>query len=95
MAADSSSQLYSYPVIAFGLDRSSHSKITELFEHLMSLPPMDKNGPMSGRCDFETTQMENFLSQTFDFQNIPGQYIVQGVKSFQLDKSPDSMDPKM
>ncbi|CAF4077081.1 unnamed protein product, partial [Rotaria sp. Silwood1] len=49
---------------------------------------------MSGDCDFETTQMEKFLSQAFNFQNIPEQYIVQGVKSFQIGKSPRSMDPK-
>ncbi|CAF3503841.1 unnamed protein product [Rotaria sp. Silwood1] len=55
---------------------------------------MDKNGSMSGDCDFETTQMEKFLSQAFNFQNIPEQYIVQGVKSFQIGKSPRSMDPK-
>ncbi|CAF1117369.1 unnamed protein product [Rotaria sordida] len=61
----------------------------------MSLPPMDKSGSMSGDCDFETTQMETFLSQTFDFQNLPGEYIVQGVKAFKLGRSLYSMDPKM
>ncbi|CAF4135238.1 unnamed protein product [Rotaria sp. Silwood2] len=95
MPADSSSQMCSYPVMAFGLDRSKDPKILQLFKHLMSLPPMDKNGSMSGKCDFETTQMEKFLSQTFGFQNLPGQYIVQGVKAFRLAQSLRSMDPKM
>ncbi|CAF4567612.1 unnamed protein product, partial [Rotaria sp. Silwood2] len=95
MPADSSSQMCSYPVMAFGLDRLKDPKIPQLFKHLMSLPPMDKNGSMSGKCDFETTQMEKFLSQAFGFQNIPGQYIVQGVKAFRLAQSLRSMDPKM
>jgi hypothetical protein len=56
---------------------------------------MDKYGSMSGDCDFETTQMENFLSETLGFQNLRGQYIVQGVKSFRLGKSLDSMHPNM
>ncbi|CAF1150562.1 unnamed protein product [Rotaria sordida] len=94
IAADSSSQMCSYPVIAFGLNRSTDPNILQLFEHLMSLAPMEKNGPMSGNCDFETTQMEKFLSQTFGFQNLPGQYIVQGVKAFRLSQSINSMDPK-
>ncbi|CAF4840740.1 unnamed protein product, partial [Rotaria sp. Silwood1] len=38
--------------------------------------------------------METFLSQTFGFQNIHGQYIVHGVKAFQLGQSPRSIDPK-
>ncbi|CAF3309781.1 unnamed protein product [Rotaria sp. Silwood2] len=95
MTVDSSSQIRSYPVISFALNHSSHPNITQLFEHLMSLPPMDKNGSMSGNCDFETTQMEKFLSHTFGFQNLPGQYIVQGVKAFRLGKPLNSMDPKM
>ncbi|CAF4107802.1 unnamed protein product, partial [Rotaria sp. Silwood2] len=82
------------PCISFGLHESSNSKMHKLFEHLTSLPPMDKSGSMSGECDFETTQMEKFLSKTFGFQNLSGQYIVQGVKAFQLDKSPLSMDPE-
>ncbi|CAF2984868.1 unnamed protein product [Rotaria sp. Silwood2] len=61
----------------------------------MSLQPMEKNGSMSGNCHSEMTQMEKFLSETFDFQNLPGQYIVQGVKGFQLGRSLYSMDPKM
>ncbi|CAF4505463.1 unnamed protein product, partial [Rotaria sp. Silwood1] len=60
----------------------------------MSLLPMDKNGPMSGDCDLETTQMEKFLSKAFGFRNIHGQCIVQGVKAFQLEQSPRSIDPK-
>ncbi|CAF3145974.1 unnamed protein product [Rotaria sp. Silwood2] len=95
MPADSSSQMCSYPVMAFGLDRSKDPKIPQLFKHLMSLPPMDKNRSMSGNCNSETNQMEKFLSQTFGFQNIPGRYIVQGVKAFRLAQSLRSMDPKM
>jgi hypothetical protein len=55
---------------------------------------MDKNGAMSGNCDAQTTQMENFLLQTFDFQNIPGEHIVQGVRAFRLGKPAISMNPK-
>jgi len=54
---------------------------------------MDKNGPMSGRCGPQTDQMEKFLTHTFGFRNIAGEYIVQGVKSFRLDRPPHSMDP--
>jgi hypothetical protein len=86
MVAPSAPQAYPYDSITFGLNSSSHPKVQELFEHLKSLPAMDKNGPMSGDCDFETTQMEQFLSKTFDFKNPPGQYIVQGVRAFRLDK---------
>ena len=52
---------------------------------------MDKNEPMNGKCTIETVQMEQFLQETFDFRNIPGRYIVPGVKSFQLGLSPHSM----
>ncbi|CAF3550286.1 unnamed protein product [Rotaria sp. Silwood1] len=78
----------------FGLNHSTDSKISQLFKHLISLPPMDKYGSMSGRCDVETTQMETFLSRTFGFQNIHGQYIVHGVKAFHLHRSPYSMNPR-
>jgi hypothetical protein len=77
----------------FGLQQSTTPQIKNLFENLQHLHPMDKKGPMSGRCDQETTQMEYFLSQTFDFKNIPGEYIVQGVKSFQVEKPLQSMLP--
>ncbi|CAF4688932.1 unnamed protein product [Rotaria sp. Silwood1] len=38
--------------------------------------------------------MEKFLSKAFGFRNIHGQCIVQGIKAFQIDKSPRSKDPK-
>ena len=43
---------------------------------------MNKDGPLTGDCDLETTQMENFLEHTFGFKNLDGEYIVQGVKAF-------------
>jgi hypothetical protein len=46
---------------------------------------------MSSDCDYETTQMEKFLSKTFDFKNLSGQYIVQGVRAFRLDKPVESL----
>jgi hypothetical protein len=62
-------------------------KIRDLFNNLMhKLSPMEKQGPMSGSCEIQTRQMENFLYENFHFENIPGEYIVQGVKSFQLGK---------
>lgn len=85
----------SYPSIMFGSDPSSDQSIKGLLKYLMSLPPMDKNGPMNGPCEAQTYQMERFLNDTFGFKNIPGKYIVQGVKSFQLDKRPHQMDPKI
>jgi hypothetical protein len=89
----SSSKSSLYPSLTFGLDQSKHQDIQRLFDHLMSLPPMDKNGRMSGKCAPETDQMEKFLSQTFGFKNIPDKYIVQGVKAFQLAKPIHKMDP--
>ena len=75
----------------FGLDPSSTSKVRDLFDHLLTLQPMDKHGPMSGRCEKETRQMETFLTQTFGFRNIHGKSIVQGVKAFELTQRPESM----
>ncbi|CAF4967324.1 unnamed protein product [Rotaria sp. Silwood1] len=49
---------------------------------------------MSGRCGPQTDQMEKFLFQTFGFKNIPGKDIVQGVRSFKLDKPPHSLNSK-
>ena len=83
-----------YLNIAFGLNQSASQNVQTLFTHLMQLEPMDKKGPMSGRCDQQTTQMEQFLERAFGFRNIPGQYIVQGVKAFELDRPLRSMDPK-
>ncbi|CAM4940145.1 unnamed protein product [Rotaria socialis] len=85
-------QMSAYPSELFGLNQSNQKKINSLFEHLMRLNPMDKNGPMSGKCDRQTDQMNQFLSQTFGFKNIPDKYIVQGVKSFELKYPPDSMN---
>ncbi|CAF4968503.1 unnamed protein product, partial [Rotaria sp. Silwood1] len=52
------------------------------------LAPMDKPGPMGGQCEMQTYQMETFLKENFDFENIPGEYIVQGVKSFRIGQLP-------
>jgi len=76
--------------LQFGVS-SIDSQISDLFQLLKNLPPMDKYGPMSGNCDRETTQMENFLKQLLGFQNIPGEYIVQGVQSFRLNKSIENL----
>jgi hypothetical protein len=92
MVAGSSPQTHSYPIVTYGLNASSHQNVQQLFELLKSLPPMDKYGSMSGDCDYETTQMEKFLSKAFGFKNIPGKDIVHGVKSFQLDKPLHSMN---
>jgi hypothetical protein len=84
----------SNPSVCFGITETSDQKIEELFKYLQSLHPMDKHGSMSGNCDFETTQMEYFLEQNFGFENLPGEHIVQGVRSFKLGKHLDLMDPK-
>ncbi|UJR32974.1 hypothetical protein I4U23_020437 [Adineta vaga] len=82
-----------YLSMIFGLNVSTttNKHIQRLFDELMLLPMMDKNGPMSGKCEFETNQMEQFLTNTFGFQNIPGKYIVQGVRAFQLVRPPKSL----
>ncbi|CAF0984309.1 unnamed protein product [Rotaria sordida] len=90
----SSSQSSFYPSLTFGFNQSSNQVIQQLFEYLMRLDPMNKNGPMSGPCGHQTDQMEKFLSQTFGFRNIPGEYIVQGVRSFKLDNSVSSLKPE-
>ena len=90
-----SNQRVAYPCVQFGLNESSNSSIGSLFVHLMNLHPMEKNRPMSGSCELETIQMENFLSKTFGFRNIPGEYIVPGVKSFRLGKPPHLMVPRL
>jgi len=95
MVAPSTPQMDPYPSILFGLNCSNHQNVQRLFEHLQSLPPMDKYRSMSGDCDIETTQMENFLSKTFGFKNLRGKYIVQGVKSFRLDKPIHSMNTNL
>ncbi|CAF1016467.1 unnamed protein product [Adineta steineri] len=82
-----------YPSITFGLTESIGKNIKHLFYQLMLLNPMDKDGPMSGKCELETDQMEKFLKKTFGFQNISGKYIAQGVKAFQLNKPVRSMSP--
>ncbi|CAF1650739.1 unnamed protein product, partial [Adineta ricciae] len=85
---------YQCPCAVFCDDPCALSKVKGLFEELRKLRPMDKKGPMSGKCDHETTQMESFLTQTFQFRNIPGEYIVQGVKSFHIKSPPKEMNPK-
>jgi hypothetical protein len=92
-AATISSPQYLYSSVYFCATKSNHPKIQQLFEQLKALRPMDKTGSMSGDCDFETTQMETFLSKTFGFMNIDGKDIVQGVKAFQLGKSLNTMKP--
>ncbi|CAF4031374.1 unnamed protein product, partial [Rotaria sp. Silwood1] len=66
----------SYEVVSFGLNHITDQRLNDLFRDLMNLDPMDKNGPMSGRCGPQTDQMEKFLFQTFGFKNIPGKDIV-------------------
>ncbi|CAF1137471.1 unnamed protein product [Rotaria sordida] len=68
--------------------------VRSLFKYLtQSLPIMSKQGPMSGQCIPETNQMENFLKSNFGFHNIDGQYIVSGVRAFELLKPISRLDP--
>ncbi|CAF2223599.1 unnamed protein product [Rotaria magnacalcarata] len=92
-ANKNSSESSLYPCLTFGSNQSSVQDIQNLFEHLMLLEPMNKHGPMSGKCGPQTHQMEQFLAKTFGFKNQPGEYIVQGVKSFKLHNRPDTLDP--
>ncbi|CAF4560550.1 unnamed protein product [Rotaria socialis] len=82
-----------YKSVSFGLNERVDDQLNTLFNSLIHLYPMDKNGPMSGNCDHQTNQMEQFLSQTFGFKNKPGEYIVQGVKFFELEHRLDTMNP--
>lgn len=66
-------------------------RVCNLFDHLITrLNPMDKHGPMCGRCESQTEQMEIFLYNNFGFKNIADEYIVPGVQSFQVDRLPSS-----
>ena len=80
-----------YPTMVFGLEPSTYKDIDRLFNLLMILSPMDKKGPMSGNCNVETTQMEQFLKDQFGFKNSPDEYIVSGVKSFRLARPPHQL----
>ncbi|CAF0790559.1 unnamed protein product [Adineta ricciae] len=82
-----------YPSMIFGVNEHTNQAIKSLFDNLMLLPPMDKRGPMSGNCDYETRQMEQFLTHNFGFQNLHGKHIVDGVRSFVLGKPVRSMSP--
>jgi len=80
-------------VVIFGL-HSANKGIPELFNYLSSLAPMDKYGSMSGDCDRETTEMENFLKETFGFKNIRDEDIVDGVRSFRLERRIQEISPQ-
>ena len=82
-----------YLTMDFGLDRKVYQDMGALFDLLRKLPPMDKHG-MSGKCDAETTQMEQFLYREFGFANIPHQNIVDGVRSFRLGRPPHTLPKK-
>ncbi|CAF1653388.1 unnamed protein product, partial [Adineta ricciae] len=82
-----------YLSMIFGVNEDTDQRIKSLFDKLRLLPPMDKRGSMSGNCDYETTQMEQFLAHNFGFQNSRGKHIVHGVRSFVLEKSMRSMTP--
>ena len=84
MVASLNPQVRQYESDMFGISQFTDRKIIDLFHHLQFLPPMDKYGPMSGNCDLQTTQMENFLQQTFRFRSLPNEYIVSGVRSFRI-----------
>jgi hypothetical protein len=86
------SQTGSYQSVSYPQNLSSiDEKLQNLFNNLMySLYPMDKAGAMSGRCEVQTSQMERFLTKNFHFENIPGEYIVHGVKSFKVGQYPSS-----
>ncbi len=71
-------------------------RIVNLLNDLRSkLNPMEKQGPMSGSCEIQTRQMETFLKENFHFENLPGEYIVQGVKAFQIGKPISSLDQNL
>lgn len=82
-----------YRSVLFGLNQLTDQNIGELLRSLTRLPAMNKHGPMSGRCGPQTDQMEHFLSDAFLFKNIPGQYIAQGIHSFELERPACTMDP--
>ncbi|CAF2853081.1 unnamed protein product [Rotaria sp. Silwood2] len=92
-SSQSNSRRKAYPSDLFGLNQSTDKRLVSLLEGLMYLDPMEKNGPMSGQCGPQTDQMERFLSDAFGFKNIPGEFIVDGVKSFQLDRPPHTLNP--
>ena len=77
----------------FGVQETIDPSLHQLFNALRALEPMDKSGPMSGSCDAETTQMEQFLEDQFGFHNRPREYIVDGVQSFELTKPPRTLSP--
>ncbi|CAF4184924.1 unnamed protein product [Rotaria sp. Silwood2] len=82
----------SYASEIFGVDRSTSEELRTLLKYLRrQLPPMDKQGPMSGKCIPETDQMEDFLKRNFGFYN-NGQYIVSGVRAFELRKPLSKME---
>jgi hypothetical protein len=82
-----------YLSVTFDSDSPTDQNMQHLFKYLMSLHPMNKDGPMNGRCEVQTDQMERFLTDTFGFENIRGEHIVQGVKSFRLSRPPHTIDP--
>ncbi|CAF1951515.1 unnamed protein product [Rotaria magnacalcarata] len=83
-----------YPSEAFCVDASISKEIRALFQYLTyELPVMNKRGPMSGNCVPETDQMEQFLKQNFGFNNT-NDYIVSGVRSFQIRRFPSDMDSR-
>ncbi|CAF1401959.1 unnamed protein product [Adineta steineri] len=88
------SQIDPYPSTLLITPSLKYQDVRKLFDYLRSLSPMQKYGPLSGDCDVETTQMERFLSQSFDFRNIPNEYIVHGVNSFRLGKPLRKLTPR-
>ena len=90
--ASSNQPVHRYESDIFGSDASPNQEIMKLFYFLQTIQPMEKYGPMSGNCDQQTTQMEDFLRQTFGFKNRQGEYIVQGVQSFQIGKPVEKMN---
>ncbi|CAF4379148.1 unnamed protein product [Rotaria socialis] len=86
--------LNSYPSETFGVEEHISKEIRDLFQHLKyELPIMNKRGPMSGNCVSETDQMENFLKQNFGFNNT-NDYIVSGVRSFQIRRFLSDVDSR-
>ena len=80
----------SYPLLRMGVDQIDQD-LENLLQKLEQLPEMDKNA-MSGKCEVETSQMEEFLRREFGFENIPGQHIVDGVRDFRLRKPIQQLD---
>lgn len=77
----------------FPLNLNPQSPTFKFFDELRRLPPMIKNVPSNNRLESETRQMEEFLMKVFEFENIRGEELAPGVRSFKLSKPIEKWDP--